>query len=103
MIVEPEQRIPDFVKAGADIISVHAEQSSTTHLHRVVYQVRAALRCAVVCCDMLRMYHVRAQQKLEAAGREPDWLSTGPFIGIDSPRSHFVCFQPRPPARTTHL
>ena len=26
MIVEPELRIPDFVKAGADIISVHAEQ-----------------------------------------------------------------------------
>jgi hypothetical protein len=44
MIVEPEQRIPDFVKAGADIISVHAEQSSTIHLHRVVNQVRAALR-----------------------------------------------------------
>lgn len=40
MIVEPEQRIPDFVKAGADIISVHAEQSSTTHLHRVVYQIK---------------------------------------------------------------
>lgn len=42
MIVEPEQRIPDFAKAGADIISVHAEQSSTTHLHRVVYQVRSS-------------------------------------------------------------
>lgn len=41
MIVEPEQRIPDFAKAGADIISVHAEQSSTIHLHRVVYQIKA--------------------------------------------------------------
>lgn len=40
MIVEPEQRIPDFAKAGADIISIHAEQSSTTHLHRVVYQIK---------------------------------------------------------------
>ena len=39
MIVEPEQRVADFAKAGADIISVHAEQSSTIHLHRVVYQV----------------------------------------------------------------
>jgi hypothetical protein len=41
MIVEPELRVADFAKAGADIISVHAEQSSTIHLHRVVYQVRA--------------------------------------------------------------
>lgn len=40
MIVEPEQRIPDFVKAGADIISVHAEQSSTIHLDRVVNQIK---------------------------------------------------------------
>jgi hypothetical protein len=44
MIVEPELRIPDFAKAGADIISVHAEQSSTIHLHRVVNQVRARAR-----------------------------------------------------------
>ncbi|KAJ7527171.1 hypothetical protein O6H91_16G039900 [Diphasiastrum complanatum] len=28
MIVEPEQRIPDFAKAGADIISVHCEVKS---------------------------------------------------------------------------
>lgn len=34
MIVEPELRVPDFVKAGADIISVHAEVASTIHLHR---------------------------------------------------------------------
>ncbi len=40
MIVEPEQRIPDFVKAGADIISVHAEQSSTIHLDRVINQIK---------------------------------------------------------------
>lgn len=40
MIVEPELRIPDFVKAGADIISVHSEQSSTIHLHRVVNQIK---------------------------------------------------------------
>jgi pentose-5-phosphate-3-epimerase len=42
MIVEPELRIPDFAKAGADIISVHAEQSSTIHLHRTLNQVCAA-------------------------------------------------------------
>ena len=30
MIVEPKQRVPDFIKAGADIVSVHC----TIHLHR---------------------------------------------------------------------
>lgn len=40
MIVEPEQRVADFAKAGADIISVHAEQASTIHLHRVVNQIK---------------------------------------------------------------
>jgi pentose-5-phosphate-3-epimerase len=39
MIVEPELRVADFAKAGADIISVHAEQSSTIHLHRTLNQV----------------------------------------------------------------
>jgi len=34
MIVEPEQRVADFAKAGADIISVHAEVAATIHLHR---------------------------------------------------------------------
>ncbi|XP_020586650.1 ribulose-phosphate 3-epimerase, chloroplastic isoform X2 [Phalaenopsis equestris] len=41
MIVEPEQRVPDFVKAGADIISVHCEQSSTIHLHRTITQIKS--------------------------------------------------------------
>ena len=40
MIVEPELRIPDFAKAGADIISVHAEVASTIHLHRTVNQIK---------------------------------------------------------------
>ncbi|KAL6497375.1 hypothetical protein OROGR_029304 [Orobanche gracilis] len=40
MVVEPEQRVPDFIKAGADIISVHCEQSSTIHLHRTVNQIK---------------------------------------------------------------
>eukprot|EP00871_Galdieria_phlegrea_P000673 jgi/Galph1/1606/GphlegSOOS_G277.1 len=40
MIVQPELRIPDFAKAGADIISVHAEQSSTIHLHRTLSQIK---------------------------------------------------------------
>ncbi|KAL0421923.1 UNVERIFIED_CONTAM: Ribulose-phosphate 3-epimerase, chloroplastic [Sesamum latifolium] len=41
MIVEPEQRVPDFIKAGADIVSIHCEQSSTIHLHRTLNQVKS--------------------------------------------------------------
>jgi len=41
MIVEPEQRVADFIKAGSDIVSVHAEQSATIHLHRLVNNVRS--------------------------------------------------------------
>ncbi|KAG5536571.1 hypothetical protein RHGRI_024106 [Rhododendron griersonianum] len=41
MIVEPDQRVPDFVKAGADIVSVHCEQSSTIHLHRTVNEIKS--------------------------------------------------------------
>jgi ribulose-phosphate 3-epimerase len=40
MIVEPERYIPDFAAAGADHILVHAEPSSTIHLHRVLGQIR---------------------------------------------------------------
>jgi len=38
MIVEPERYVEDFAKAGADIITVHAEAS--THLHRTLQQIR---------------------------------------------------------------
>jgi ribulose-phosphate 3-epimerase len=38
MIVEPERYVEDFAKAGADVISVHAEAS--THLHRTVQHIR---------------------------------------------------------------
>lgn len=40
MIVDPERFIDEFVKAGSDIITVHAE--STTHLHRVIQQIKAS-------------------------------------------------------------
>eukprot|EP00898_Chlorokybus_atmophyticus_P001286 jgi/Chlat1/2158/Chrsp17S02735 len=40
MIVEPELRVPDFAKAGADIISVHAETASTIHLHRTLNLIK---------------------------------------------------------------
>jgi ribulose-phosphate 3-epimerase len=40
MIAEPERWVADFAKAGADHILVHAETSSTSHLHRVLGQIR---------------------------------------------------------------
>jgi ribulose-phosphate 3-epimerase len=40
MIVEPEQCVPDFIKADAGIISEHCEQTATTHLHRIAKMVR---------------------------------------------------------------
>jgi len=41
MIVEPEQRVPYFIKAGADIVSVHYEQTSTIHLHQTVNRIKS--------------------------------------------------------------
>ena len=38
MIVEPEKYINDFAKAGADLITVHAE--ACPHLHRVIAQIK---------------------------------------------------------------
>ncbi len=38
MVVEPERLVPDFVAAGADIVTVH--QEACVHLHRVVHQVK---------------------------------------------------------------
>ncbi len=40
MIVEPEKYIADFAKAGASIITVHAE--TCPHLHRTLHQIRDA-------------------------------------------------------------
>lgn len=40
MIVEPEKYVADFAKAGADIISVHAEHNASPHLHRTLSQIR---------------------------------------------------------------
>lgn len=40
MIVEPERYVAAFAEAGADHILVQAEPGSTTHLHRVLSQIR---------------------------------------------------------------
>ena len=39
MITQPERYIEEFVKAGADMITVHIE--STTHPHRVIQQIKS--------------------------------------------------------------
>lgn len=39
MIDRPERFLKDFVKAGSDIITVHAE--ATTHLHRTIQEIKA--------------------------------------------------------------
>jgi ribulose-phosphate 3-epimerase len=39
MIVNPDHLIPDFVKAGADIITVHAE--ACTHLNRTIQLIHS--------------------------------------------------------------
>jgi ribulose-phosphate 3-epimerase len=38
MIVEPERYIPEFIQAGADVVTVHAE--TCPHLHRTLAQIR---------------------------------------------------------------
>ncbi|MCJ8011263.1 ribulose-phosphate 3-epimerase [Paenibacillus sp. KQZ6P-2] len=38
MIEQPERYIADFAKAGADVITVHAE--ACTHLHRVIHMIK---------------------------------------------------------------
>jgi len=48
MIVEPERYLDDFVRAGADHILVHAEPTSTIHLHRVLGRIRELGRKAGV-------------------------------------------------------
>ncbi len=54
MIVEPEQRVADFIKAGSDIVSVHAEQSATIHLHRLVNNVSLMLAARVLMTTATR-------------------------------------------------
>ncbi|QXE90511.1 ribulose-phosphate 3-epimerase [Geomonas subterranea] len=39
MIVDPDRYIPDFAKAGSDIIVVHAE--ATNHLHRTIQLIKS--------------------------------------------------------------
>ncbi|MDY0221058.1 MAG: ribulose-phosphate 3-epimerase [Desulfobacterium sp.] len=40
MIERPDHLIPEFIKAGADLISVHAE--ACTHLHRTIQMIQSS-------------------------------------------------------------
>jgi ribulose-phosphate 3-epimerase len=51
MIMEPERFLEDFVRAGADHLLVHAEPSSTLHLHRVLSRIRELGKKAGVVLD----------------------------------------------------
>jgi len=46
MVVEPDDYIEDFIKAGADILTVHVE--ATHHLHRVLTHIKELGRMAGV-------------------------------------------------------
>ena len=46
MINNPDQMIPDFIKAGADYLTVHAE--ALIHMHRTVQSIREkGVRCGI--------------------------------------------------------
>lgn len=51
MIVEPERHIVDFAEAGSDHLIVPSEASATTHLHRVLSQIRDLGRKAGVALN----------------------------------------------------
>ena len=51
MVVEPERYLENFAKAGADHLLVHAEPSSTIHLHRTLSQIRELGKKAGVVID----------------------------------------------------
>lgn len=49
MIEKPDQYIPDFAKAGADLLSVHAE--ACTHLHRTIQLIKSLGKKASVALN----------------------------------------------------
>ena len=51
MILEPERYLAAFAEAGADHLLIQAEPASTTHLHRVLTEIRALGKKAGVVLD----------------------------------------------------
>ena len=54
MIENPDQYIPDFAKAGADIIVVHAE--AVRHLHRTIQLIKSLGKKAGVALIRQRLF-----------------------------------------------
>jgi ribulose-phosphate 3-epimerase len=55
MIYNPDLYIPDFAKAGADFIVVHAE--ATQHLHRTVQLIKSFGKKAGIACNPATTLH----------------------------------------------
>ena len=68
MIVEPDQRVADFAKAGADIISVHVESKATTHLDRVIHQVMLSVRLVGLYDDHLPWRLLQLMHSVRSSG-----------------------------------
>jgi len=49
MITDPDRYLEDFAKAGADLLSVHAE--ACTHLHRTIQHIKSLGKRAAVACN----------------------------------------------------
>lgn len=110
MIVEPDHIIPEFVKAGADIISVHCEGESTIHLHRSLCLIRelgckagvvlnpatpaSAIEYVMELCDVILVMSVNpgfggqgfldsVVPKIEEIRRMADEKGLNPWIEVD--------------------
>lgn len=110
MIVEPELIIPEFAKAGADIISVHCEGESTIHLHRTLNLIKdlgckagvvlnpatpaSAIEYVLELCDLILVMSVNpgfggqsfiesVVPKIEAIRKMADERGLNPWIEVD--------------------
>lgn len=110
MIVEPDLIIPEFVKAGADIISVHCEGESTIHLHRTLNLIRdlgcksgvvlnpatpaSAIEYVLELCDVILVMSVNpgfggqgfidsVVPKIQAIRKMADERGLNPWIEVD--------------------
>ena len=65
MIVQPERYVADFVKAGANHITVHIE--ATTHLHRTIQQIKQLGASAGVALNPAGCHETQSRSPLPAA------------------------------------
>jgi ribulose-phosphate 3-epimerase len=84
MTVQPEQLIPEFIRAGADIITVHAE--ACAHLHNTIHQIKAAgLKAGVAlnpATPLCNIEHVLPDVDLALIlAVDPGFAGMSPFAG----------------------